>query len=105
MSVIPYGVNYDSFENLKASVKEDYFATVQQEGMSNAGKDSLFVVVNYLGPPDAKVESFTDHRYYYDNGSGYLLAEFRERYHHDWYQKMTSIIVHLHKTLNILLSL
>lgn len=73
----------EDFEGFKAEIKEDFFATVLFEGR-RGGVDALFVRVDYLGPPDAKVESFTDHRYYYAPGSGVLSIDFREKYHHDW---------------------
>ncbi len=75
---------WSSFAELEASVKEDYFANILYDGEVN-GHKVLFTRVDYLGPPDAKVESFTDHRYYYDNGDKYIAIEFRENYHHDWY--------------------
>jgi hypothetical protein len=84
MTTIEYGDFWESYEDLKNKVKEDYFATILFEGQSEAGRKALFAKVDYLGPPDAKVESFTDHRYYYDNGKYVLFIEFREKYHHDW---------------------
>lgn len=79
-----YGVYWDSYEQLKASVKKDYFAKVLFDGVRDDGHEALFTRVDYLGPPDAKVESFTDHRYYFDYGDSVLKVEFREKYHHDW---------------------
>lgn len=79
-----YGDYWDSLKALKASVREDYFAKVLFEGTRDDGHQALFARVDYLGPPDAKVESFTDHRYYFDYGNKVLRAEFREKYHHDW---------------------
>jgi hypothetical protein len=75
---------YKSFEDLKNSVKEDYFAKILFESTRDDGHEALFSRVDYLGPPDAKVESFTDHRYYFDNGKSFVQVEFREKYHHDW---------------------
>lgn len=75
---------YSSYESLTASVKEDYFAKILFDGTRDDGHKALFTKVDYLGPPDAKVESFTDHRYYFDNGDTYLVVQFREKYHHDW---------------------
>ena len=80
-----YGDYWTTFADLKSKVKEDYFATTLYEGLIDDSHEVLFVRVDYLGPPDAKVESFTDHRYYYDLGSEVLTVEFREKYHHDWY--------------------
>lgn len=79
-----YGSYWDSYKALEASIKEDYFAKILFEGQREDGHKALFVQVDYLGPPDAKVESFTDHRYYFDNGEFVLKVEFREKYHHDW---------------------
>lgn len=82
-----YGENRDdgkSFDDLLAFVKEDHFAKILFEGEKEDGHKALFTRVDYLGPPDAKVESFTDHRYYFDNGNTVLRVEFREKYHHDW---------------------
>lgn len=79
-----YGGFWESYDALKASVDEDYFATIIFEGRREDGHEALFSRVDYLGPPDAKVESFTDHRYYFDNGNAVLKVEFREKYHHDW---------------------
>lgn len=75
---------YKSYEDLKNSVKEDYFAKILYDGTREDGHEALFTRVDYLGPPDAKVESFTDHRYYFDNGKSFVQVEFREKYHHDW---------------------
>lgn len=80
-----YGDFWESYEALKASVQEDFFATILFDGLREDGHQALFARVDYLGPPDAKVESFTDHRYYFDNGGSVLKVEFREKYHHDWY--------------------
>ena len=80
-----YDIYYASYSDLTAKVKEDYFAKILFEGQRDDGHKALFARVDYLGPPDAKVESFTDHRYYFDNGLQYLLVDFREKYHHDWY--------------------
>lgn len=79
-----YGDAWKSFKDLKASVKEDYFAKILFEGKRVDGHEALFSRVDYLGPPDAKVESFTDHRYYFDNNKSVVRVEFREKYHHDW---------------------
>ncbi len=79
-----YGDIWKSFKELKASVKEDYFAKILFEGKRIDGHEALFSRVDYLGPPDAKVESFTDHRYYFDNEKSVVRVEFREKYHHDW---------------------
>ncbi len=76
--------DWTSYEALKAKVKEDYFAKVLFEGKRPDNHQALFTKVDYLGPPDAKVESFTDHRYYYDEGKSVVMIEFREKYHHDW---------------------
>lgn len=76
--------SFESFDDVKAFVKEDYFAKILFEGKRVDGHEALFARVDYLGPPDAKVESFTDHRYYFDDGKQYLVVEFREKYHHDW---------------------
>lgn len=67
-----YGDYYDSYLDLKTKVKEDYFASVLFEGTREDGHEALFAKVDYLGPPDAKVESFTDYRYYFDNGTNYV---------------------------------
>lgn len=80
-----YGDYWLSYEDVVSRVKEDYFATILFEGMVDDTHKGLFARVDYLGPPDAKVESFTDHRYYYDLGDSVLSVEFREKYHHDWY--------------------
>lgn len=79
-----YGDYWKSYDELKNSVKEDYFANILFDGVREDGHMALFTRVDYLGPPDAKVESFTDHRYYFDNGTTVLRVEFREKYHHDW---------------------
>ena len=80
-----YGIyDWKSYDALKASVKEDYFAKILFDGKRPDGHDALFSRVDYLGPPDAKVESFTDHRYYFDNNKSVVSVEFREKYHHDW---------------------
>lgn len=80
-----YGIyDWKSYSALKASVKEDYFAKILFEGKRVDGHEALFSRVDYLGPPDAKVESFTDHRYYFDNNKSVVSVEFREKYHHDW---------------------
>ncbi len=79
-----YGDFWDSYEALRGSVQEDYFANILFDGTRDDGHKALFSRVDYLGPPDAKVESFTDHRYYFDNGNTVLKVEFREKYHHDW---------------------
>ncbi len=76
--------SWASFNDLRASVKEDYFAKILFDGTRDDGHKALFSRVDYLGPPDAKVESFTDHRYYYDNDKTLLSINFREKYHHDW---------------------
>jgi hypothetical protein len=73
-----------SFEKLRDSVEEDNFAQILFDGTRDDGHRALFSRVDYLGPPDAKVETFIDHRYYFDNGTMVLSAEFREKYHHDW---------------------
>lgn len=80
-----YGDFWASFEDVRSRVKEDYFAKVLFEGKKEHGRDALFSRVDYLGPPDAKVESFTDHRYYFDLGTSLLRVDFREKYHHDWH--------------------
>ena len=79
-----YGIYWASYDDLKARVNEDYFAKILFDGIRDDGHKALFSRVDYLGPPDAKVESFTDHRYYFDNGTSVLKIEFREKYHHDW---------------------
>jgi type II secretory pathway pseudopilin PulG len=79
-----YGVNWSSFEEVKTMVAEDYFAKTLFEGTREDGHEALFTRVDYLGPPDAKVESFTDHRYYFNNDKYVLSIDFREKYHHDW---------------------
>ncbi len=79
-----YDVFWESYNALLASVKEDYFAKILFEGKRADGHEALFSRVDYLGPPDAKVESFTDHRYYFDNDTSVLKVDFREKYHHDW---------------------
>jgi hypothetical protein len=79
-----YGDYWKSYEDLKAFVDEDYFAKILFEGKREDSHSALFARVDYLGPPDAKVESFTDNRYYFDNGDSVLRVEFREKYHHDW---------------------
>lgn len=79
-----YGDLWESFVALKTSVREDFYAKVLYEGTRPDGHEALFSRVDYLGPSDAKVESFTDHRYYFHNGDNVLRVEFREKYHHDW---------------------
>ncbi len=79
-----YGGYWMSFDDIKARVAEDYFAKVLFAGTREDGHEALFSRVDYLGPPDAKVESFTDHRYYFDNSTAVLSVDFREKYHHDW---------------------
>lgn len=79
-----YGDYWKSFKALREDVDEDYFATVLFDGMREDGHEALFVRVDYIGPPDANVESFTDHRYYFDKHDSVLMVEFREKYHHDW---------------------
>ncbi len=79
-----YGDYWGSFNALKTTVKEDYFAKILFEGTRPDGHEALFSRVDYLGPPDAKVESFNDHRYYFDNDKTVVRVEFREKYHHDW---------------------
>lgn len=82
-----YGPNRSdgkSFDDLIAYVKEDNFAKTLFNGTREDGHKALFTRVDYLGPPDAKVESFTDHRYYFDNGKSLIRVDFREKYHHDW---------------------
>ncbi len=79
-----YGDYWTSYEDVKAKVAEDYFAKTLFEGTREDGHEALFTRVDYLGPPDAKVESFTDHRYYFDNDKYVLSIDFREKYHHDW---------------------
>ncbi len=76
---------WTSYDGLKKNVKDDYFAKILFDGTRDDGHKALFSRVDYLGPPDAKVESFTDHRYYFDdNDKRVLRVEFREKYHHDW---------------------
>lgn len=79
-----YGSFWESYEALREYVDEDYFAEILFDSIRDDGHRALFARVDYLGPPDAKVESFTDHRYYFDNGDSVVRVEFREKYHHDW---------------------
>lgn len=85
ISMQKYGDYWESFDAIKASVEEDYFAETIFLGKREDGHDAIFSKVSYLGPPDAKVESFTDYRYFFDNSASVLSIEFREKYHHDWY--------------------
>lgn len=79
-----YGDYWTSYEDVKAKVAEDYFAKTLFDGTREDGHKALFTRVDYLGPPDAKVESFTDHHYYFNNDKSVLSIDFREKYHHDW---------------------
>lgn len=74
-----------NYDEMITNISSDPFFEDTFERLFINGREALYHRTDYLGPPDAKVESFTDHHYYFINGDMLLEVYFLEKRHHDWH--------------------
>lgn len=73
-----------SYDELIKNIQDDYFFTNTFTRITINGNEALYDREDYLGPPDAKVESHVSYYYYFIKDSKMLVVNFVEKYHHDW---------------------